>query len=102
MNHLMVAFFGPLGWPEIVIILVVALLLFGGKKLPELAKGLGKGLRVFKKEMKGVREGIENAIDTEPEVEDEDSTKTADDMKAADDSQGQDAKEDDTPIEEMH
>ena len=33
---------GPIGLPEIIIILVIVLLLFGGKKLPELAKGLGK------------------------------------------------------------
>ncbi len=94
MNHPMVALFGPLGWPEIVIILVVALLLFGGKKLPELAKGLGKGLRVFKKEIKGVREGIEDAIEAEPE--DEDNT------QAADDTQDQEVQEDDTPVEKMH
>ena len=100
MNHPMVALFGPLGWPEIVIILVVALLLFGGKKLPELAKGLGKGLRVFKKEISGVREGIENAIDTEPD--DEDNTQAADDAQVANDTQGQDAQEDDTEVEKMH
>ena len=37
-----------LGAPEIIIILVVILLFFGGKKLPELAKGLGKGLKEFR------------------------------------------------------
>jgi sec-independent protein translocase protein TatA len=41
MNTCMLAF---LGWPEIVAILAVVLLLFGAKKLPELAKGLGKGI----------------------------------------------------------
>jgi len=39
------------GIPEIVIILLALLLLFGGKKLPELARGLGKGLRTFKREL---------------------------------------------------
>ena len=38
-----------LGWGEIVVIMLVILLLFGAKKLPELAKGLGKGIREFKK-----------------------------------------------------
>jgi sec-independent protein translocase protein TatA len=38
-----------LGAPELVLIFVVILLLFGGKKLPELARGLGKGIREFKK-----------------------------------------------------
>jgi sec-independent protein translocase protein TatA len=37
-----------LGWVEIVLILAVVLLLFGGKKIPELMKGLGKGIRDFK------------------------------------------------------
>ncbi len=41
--------FGGLGPPEIIIIFLVILLLFGGKKLPELAKGLGKGIKEFKK-----------------------------------------------------
>ena len=40
-----------LGPTEIILILVVLLLLFGGKKLPELARGLGKSLRIFKDEI---------------------------------------------------
>jgi len=39
---------GWIGGPEIIIVLVVVLLLFGGKKIPELARGLGKGIRDFK------------------------------------------------------
>jgi sec-independent protein translocase protein TatA len=42
-----------LGFPEILIILAVAVLLFGGKKIPELAKGLGQGIRNFKTALKG-------------------------------------------------
>jgi sec-independent protein translocase protein TatA len=45
---------GMLGTPEIIIILVVVLLLFGGKKIPELMKGLGKGMKEFKDASKGV------------------------------------------------
>lgn len=41
-----------LGTQEILLILVIAVLLFGGKKLPELAKGLGEGIRNFKTSMK--------------------------------------------------
>ncbi len=49
--------FGPM---EIVIILVIVLLLFGGKKIPELMKGMGKGIKEFKK---GVSEDDEKKDD---------------------------------------
>lgn len=44
----MVQYAGWLGGPEIIVIVVVVLLFFGGKKIPELARGLGKGIREFK------------------------------------------------------
>ena len=47
-----------LGAMEITIILLIVLLLFGGKKLPELAKGLGKGMKEFKKAKNDVSEEI--------------------------------------------
>jgi len=55
---------GGLGWPEILIILVIVLLLFGAKKLPELARSLGKSINEFKK---GKDEGTpaENAAKTD-------------------------------------
>lgn len=40
---------GWIGGPEVVIIVIVVLLLFGGKKIPELARGIGKGIRDFRK-----------------------------------------------------
>lgn len=43
---------GKLGWPEILIVLVIALLIFGPKKLGDLGKGLGDGIRNFKDSMK--------------------------------------------------
>ena len=45
---------GVVGWQEILIILAVVLLLFGGRKIPELMEGLGKGVKSFKKGMKDV------------------------------------------------
>lgn len=42
-----------IGFPELMIILGVAVLLFGGKKIPEVAKGLGEGIRNFKTALRG-------------------------------------------------
>jgi sec-independent protein translocase protein TatA len=42
-----------LGWTEIIIIVAIILLLFGGKKIPELMRGLGQGAREFKEGMRG-------------------------------------------------
>ena len=50
---LILGMLGGLGAPEIIIILVIILLLFGGKKIPELMKGLGKGMKEFKDASKG-------------------------------------------------
>jgi len=49
-------FRGGIGWPEILIILGVVVLLFGGAKLPELARGSGRALRIFKTEVKGLND----------------------------------------------
>lgn len=51
-------FLGNLGTGEIVIIAIVILLLFGGKKIPELMKGLGKGVKNFKDGVKGIEDEI--------------------------------------------
>ncbi len=53
---------GPLGWPEILIILFVVMLLFGAKRLPDLAKGFGKSIKEFKK--------AANEVETEMNAED--------------------------------
>ena len=58
MNVMLAGIFG--GW-EIVLILAVVLILFGAKKLPELAKGLGTGIKEFKKATKEVTDEIQNA-----------------------------------------
>ena len=51
--------FGSLGGSEIFLILLVILIFFGAKKLPELAKGLGQGIREFRKAAKDVQEEVE-------------------------------------------
>jgi sec-independent protein translocase protein TatA len=60
MNTMFAAMLG--GW-EIVLILALALILFGAKKLPELARGLGQGIREFKKATREVTDEIQNAAD---------------------------------------
>lgn len=54
---------GMIGGWEIVLILAVVLILFGAKKLPELARGLGQGIREFKKATREVTDEINNATD---------------------------------------
>lgn len=57
-------FIGSIGMTEILIIALIVLLLFGGKKIPELMKGLGKGVSSFKK-------GMNDITDEEPEKKEE-------------------------------
>ncbi len=52
-----------LGTPELIVILGIAFLVFGGKKLPELGAGLGKGIRAFKTGLNDVEEGSKNALE---------------------------------------
>lgn len=52
-NAFILGILGGLGAPEIIIILIIILLLFGGKKIPELMKGLGRGVKDFKEASKG-------------------------------------------------
>jgi sec-independent protein translocase protein TatA len=61
------AIFEQIGWGEWVLIVLVILLLFGGRKLPELARNLARGLRSFKDELEGVKKDIE-----EPPAKDKD------------------------------
>jgi sec-independent protein translocase protein TatA len=55
------AFIGGLGTSEVLVILVVILIFFGAKRIPELARGLGKGIREFKDATKEIKNDIENA-----------------------------------------
>lgn len=65
MNTLSLLFIGSLGAPEIIIIALVVLLLFGGKKIPELMRGIGKGVRSFKEGINGIEKDIKANTDVE-------------------------------------
>ena len=64
-THLQLAI-GGLGPWEIILILAVVLVLFGAKKLPELAKGMGQGIKEFKKASKDVQGELDRAMDDQP------------------------------------
>ncbi len=68
MNQLhMLAFIGGLGTSELMVILLIVLVLFGAKKLPELARGLGKSIKEFKKATQEAEEDFRQAMEnTEP------------------------------------
>ena len=64
---------GRIGATEIIIILVIVLLLFGGKKIPELMRGLGKGIREFKDAKDNVKTELEEGmkqVDKDQELKD--------------------------------
>ena len=55
-----------IGAPEIIFIVLIVLLLFGGKKIPELMKGLGKGVKMFKQGMNEVEEEVKRPLNEQP------------------------------------
>ena len=63
----MYAFLGGLGGQEVLLILLVILIFFGAKKIPELARGLGKGIREFKDATKDIKNDIEESARIEEE-----------------------------------
>lgn len=65
MNHSL-AFIEGLGGPEMLMIMFIVLLLFGANRLPELARGIGKSMREFKKAASGVEEEVRRAMEEEP------------------------------------
>jgi len=61
--------FGSLGFPELIVIFVIALIIFGPRKLPEIGKSLGKSLAEFKKASNELRNTLEEEISIEEQRE---------------------------------
>lgn len=81
-----------IGWPEIVLVLLLVLLLFGGRKLPELARSMARGLRIFKDEMKGIKKDL-----------DETTEEPTDKPDGSESSQAQqDSRSEENPSDEQH
>jgi TatA/E family protein of Tat protein translocase len=74
--------FGPIGMPELIVIMVIALIIFGPRKLPELGRSLGRSLNEFKR----ASNELKHTLDEEIRIEEQKSVdeRTAD-QKAADD-----------------
>lgn len=58
-------FIGGIGMQEVLLIALVVLLFFGGKKIPELMKGIGRGVRSFKEGMNGIEKEADDSVKKE-------------------------------------
>ena len=91
--------FGSIGMPELIIILVIALIIFGPRKLPELGKSLGRSLNEFKKASTDLQNTLEQEIKIEEQKEqakkNRDEEKTASSAFETDDRFDKDKKDDD-------
>lgn len=61
--------FGNLGTGEIILILLIVLIFFGAKKIPELAQGLGKGLREFRKAARDIQDEVVDRTDDSKKID---------------------------------
>ncbi|MBW8769120.1 MAG: twin-arginine translocase TatA/TatE family subunit [Gemmatimonadetes bacterium] len=59
--------FGNLGFGELMVILVIVLVLFGAKRVPEISASFGKGIREFKRNLNDIEQSVTTAVTTPPE-----------------------------------
>ncbi len=67
------AFFGGLGWPELLVIGLVVLLVFGPRRLPEIAESFGASIKKFRKATRDVQDEVKREIDATPQDEDKEN-----------------------------
>ncbi len=82
-----IAFIQNLNGPEILLIFLIVLLLFGAKRLPELFRSFGKSIKEFKKATSEVEEDIRKAMDAEPEPKKPEPSKPAERADLSDNSE---------------
>jgi len=70
--------FSQIGMPEVLVILLIVLLVFGAKRLPEMGAAMGKGIREFKKSIREVQESVEAGDDNPPPSRSIDAAVTSD------------------------
>src|SRR4026209_323818 len=75
--------FGSIGMPELIIILVIALIIFGPRKLPELGKSLGRSINEFKKASTDLQNTLEQEIKIEEQKENAKKTRSKEDSASA-------------------
>ncbi len=99
---------GQLGFQELFVIFLIALLVFGPKKLPELGKSLGKGIREFKRATEGLKQSWEDQVrDTESSVKDiyadvdSDPSMTGPVLRDEKDEKDEKDKKDEAPVPEV-
>ena len=68
---------GGLGMPELLVILVIVVILFGASRLPQMGKGLGEGIRNFRAASKELQAAVEEEEKPEPEPEKQESSESA-------------------------
>jgi sec-independent protein translocase protein TatA len=56
-----------LGWQELVVILLIVLLLFGAKRLPEIGRSIGRGMREFKRSISGISDEVQRTVEDDDE-----------------------------------
>ena len=81
---------GSLGTPELLLVLAIVILIFGASKLPELARGSGRALRIFKAETKGLLDDDDDKLKTEEQRQiDSQQRNSAEHLQSPQEQQGQ-------------
>lgn len=74
-----IAFFNRLGYGELIVIALIILLIFGGKKIPELMRGLGRGVREFKDASSKIKDEFKEGVEEKEKEKETDSAKESED-----------------------